>query len=493
MSHRDARLIVVSNRLPVTVERLGQQIRVRPSSGGLVAALLPAFKEKGGCWVGWPGTGYNGEIAEVLRGECAPEYRFEPVFLNEEEKKYFYDGWSNEIVWPLFHDLQSKCNFDPAYWTANCDVNEKFADIVEHAGGHRDFIWVHDYHLMMLADALRSRGMRSKMAYFHHIPFPAPDIFEKLPWRREILRGLLQYTAVHFQTERDKGNFTSCIRRCFPDAQEEDLGTKVLVRAEQRCVGVGSFPISIDYESLAGEAARPEVERAAAKVRHEYPGKKIVLGLDRLDYTKGILQRLRAFRELLRKEPSLTGKVTLLQVVVPSREDIPQYQNLKTSIEKLVSEINGEYSAAGWTPVAYWHRCLPRPELLALYRAADVAFITPLKDGMNLVAKEFCAARNDETGVLVLSEFAGAAAELNEGALLVNPYDVDGMSGTLLRAVRMPEREQTIRMHQMRRVIEQADVFEWCKSVWRDVGFHGAPTYSQPNEAQVMRQAVAIS
>ena len=218
-----------------------------------------------------------------------------------------------------------------------------------------------------------------------------------------------------------------------------------------------------------------------------------MLGLDRLNYTKGILQRLRAFRELLRKEPSLTGKVTFLQVVVPSREDIPQYQNLKNSTEKLVSEINGEYSAAGWTPVAYWHRCLPRPELLALYRAADVAFITPLKDGMNLVAKEFCAARNDETGVLVLSEFAGAAAELNEGALLVNPYDVDGMSGTLLRAVRMPEREQTIRMHQMRRVIEQADVFEWCKSVWRDVGFHGAPTYSQPNEAQVMRQAVAIS
>jgi trehalose 6-phosphate synthase/phosphatase len=492
MSHRDARLVVVSNRLPITIERVGQQIRVRPSSGGLVAALLPAFKEKGGCWVGWPGTDYDPDIARILRGECAPEYCFEPVFMSDEEKRCFYDGWSNEIIWPLFHDLQSNCNFDPGYWAAYRDANEKFADIVEQAAGPKDFIWVHDYHLMMLADALRSRGMRSKMAYFHHIPFPAPDIFEKLPWRCEILRGLLQFTALGFQTERDSRNFVSCIRRCFSDAQIEDLGSKVLVHAEQQCVSVGIFPISVDYKSLSCDATVAEIGERTAVLRQGFQGKKIVLGLDRLDYTKGIPQRLAAFRELLRREPSLKGKVTLLQVVVPSREDIPQYQRLKDTIEKLVSEINGEYSAPDWTPVVYWHRSLPRPELLTLYRAADVAFITSLKDGMNLVAKEFCAARIDETGVLVLSEFAGAAAELKEGALLVNPYDTEGMSAALMRALWMPEREQRLRMRQMREVIEHADVYEWCKSIWRDVGFNGVRSYPQPNTTNVVSAAMAI-
>ena len=462
--NREGRLILVSNRLPVTVARNGDAAEVQPSSGGLVSALLPLLKSSGGCWIGWPGADHDAAIESALRDEGSGEFQLEPVFLSQSEKQCFYDGCCNEILWPLFHDLQSRCNFDPLYWSSYLEVNETFADTVERIATRNDFVWVHDYHLMLLADCLRSRGVRARIAYFHHIPFPPPDVFEKLPWRAEILRALLRFSTLGFQTDRDRRNFFACVRRCLHDAQIKKIGGKFLVSAEGRSTEAGTFPISIDYERLARESHRAEVLSEAAQIRRDFSDRKLILGIDRLDYTKGIPERLIAFRALLEQRPELRGQIALLQVTVPSREQIPKYQECKIAVERLVSEINGEFGGSGWSPVTYIHRSVPYNRLLALYRAAHVALVTPLKDGMNLVAKEFCAARTDEQGVLVLSEFAGSAVELNSGALLVNPYDFEGVAAALYEALCMTEFNQRSRMEAMRRTVQANDVYRWCRN-----------------------------
>jgi alpha,alpha-trehalose-phosphate synthase [UDP-forming] len=457
------RLIIVSNRLPVTVRRTNGGFDAEPSSGGLVSALFPIFKAAGECWVGWPGTGYDADIQETLRRKNAG-YCFEPVFLTEAERSDFYHGCSNEILWPLFHDFPSRCNFDPAYWNAYCDATEKFADGVERVARRDDFVWVHDYHLMMLADALRARDLRLNLSYFHHVPFPAPDIFEKLPWRAEVIRGLLQFNHLGFQTDRDKKNFLWCARRLYPGARLQRIGARQLLSAGAMHTEVRTSPVSIDYQGLAREAEDSGVEGRVQELRQAFEGKQIILGLDRLDYTKGIPERLQGYRMLLENRPEFRGRVVLLQVAVPSRQEIPEYAELKVRIEQLVSEINGKYGQPGWSPVVYLHRSVPHCELLALYRAAHVALVTPLKDGMNLVAKEFCAARTDEKGVLVLSEFAGSAAELKEGAVLVNPFDLESISSALHRALSMPDSEQRVLMQAMREKIERHDLLEWFNS-----------------------------
>ncbi len=459
------RLVIVSNRLPVTIERTPKGVVVNPSSGGLVSALLPLFKAVGGVWIGWPGCDYGAETDSALRAECAPDSSFEPVFLTASEMTHFYNGCCNEIVWPLFHDLQSRCNFNPVHWSVYRDVNEKFADAVERATRRDDFVWVHDYQLMMLADCLRARGIHSMLSYFHHIPFPPADVFEKLPWRKEVLRGLLQFNRLGFQTDRDRRNFVGSLRRCLGTVKVRRRGNKFVVAAEGHHVEIATVPISIDFQALSANADRPEVKLRVNEIRRKMGDQRLVLGVDRLDFTKGISQRLIGFRTLLENKPELRGRVTLVQLIVPSREQITTYLDCRTEVEKLVSQINGEFGRPGWSPVNYLHRHVSREELLALYGAADVALVTPVKDGMNLVAKEFCAARNDERGILVLSEFAGAAAELNSGALLVNPYDAEGLASELHRGLNMPEEEQKTRMQKMRHRIRTNDVFAWCRSI----------------------------
>ena len=461
--NRGGRFIIVSNRLPITVEPTDSGFRLQPSCGGLVSALRTALRDQQNCWIGWTGSDYTPQIAEALR-QSPGSPALVPVFLTPAEKACFYHGCCNEIIWPLFHDLQSHCNFDPTYWEAYRQVTEKFADAVQQAAQRDDFVWVHDYHLMLLAEALRARELPLKLAYFHHIPFPPPDIFEKLPWRREILRGLLQFHIVGFQTARDRRNFIASLRRCLPDVHVKGAGERLLVHAEESFTTVGVYPISIDFQEFAGQALDPAVSARAGEIQRGLRGEQIILGVDRMDYTKGIPERLAAFGTLLQKHPELQGRVTLLQLVVPSREDIPRYQDLKLTIERLVSEINGEYGSPNWSPIVYLHRCVSRSELVAFYRAADIALVTPLKDGMNLIAKEFCAARVDDGGVLVLSEFAGAAAELKGGALLVNPYDAEGVAAALYRAFRMSGREQRVRMQRMRHFLQRHDVFRWCSA-----------------------------
>ena len=482
---RRERLIVVSNRLPFRFRRDDQgQWRADPAGGGLVTALLPVLRHRGGMWIGWTGAvGEDPELATALDavGKGAG-YALKSVPLSEEEVHNFYFGFANEIIWPLFHDLQSLCNFEPEYWRTYCEVNIRFADVVRSNAEPGDFIWVHDYHLMSLAAELRRAGVKSRIGFFLHIPFPPLDLFLKLPWRMALLRALLEYDVIGFQTLRDRRNFVQCVRALVKGAEFEGRGHVLLASVPGRMLRVGSFPISIDYNAFMRQAATSEVAERARELHRLLPNRKLILGVDRLDYTKGIPLRLRAFESLLTRYPELRERVSLIQVVVPSREEIPEYRELKTQIEQQVGKINGSFvRPGGWVPVWYVYRSLARLDLLAYYRAADVALVTPLKDGMNLVAKEYCACSIEEDCALILSEFAGAAPQLARGALLVNPYDIEGVADAIHRAYHMDKGERQARMRRMRRSIREYDVFWWVDSFLRAAITKDLRAFPQPD------------
>ena len=450
----EERLVIVSNRLPIVVKNDHGELRCESGSGGLVTALAPVLKNRGGLWIGWPGfvEGDENEIQEKIVHEGSQiGFSLHPIFLSKKEVQLYYEGFANEVIWPLFHDLLSMCNFDPSYWYANLDVTQKFAETIKSTNQPSDFIWVHDYHLLMLGQALRKMGISSKLGYFLHIPFPPLDIFLKLPWRFQILKALLEYDLIGFQTVRDQRNFIQCVKRLLPEAKLEESK-------------IGTFPISIDYKAFSQDASCKEVEEQAWYSHEKLLNQKIIFSVDRLDFTKGIPNRLHAISHLLKNHPELHEKVTFLQVVVPSRVDNQRYQELKREIDRLVGEINSEFGSTGWVPIQYFFRSITRHELLAFYRTSEIALITPIKDGMNLVAKEFIAANADENGILILSEFAGAAAQLHKEALLVNPYDIEGLSITLHKALSMPEEERIARMKKMRRNVRRYDVFWWVRT-----------------------------
>jgi trehalose 6-phosphate synthase/phosphatase len=446
-------LIVASNRLPITIDRSEGAASLQNSSGGLVSALTPILEKNGGTWVGWSGTEYDAEAASLIeRSGKRQHYSFAPIFLSAAERASFYQGFSNESLWPLFHALSSRCHFDSSYWAGYCEGNQKFTAAIAAVARPDSFLWVNDYHLMMVPQLIRSRGMKHELAYFHHIPFPPPDVFAALPWRAEILNALMACDTIGFQTQRDRRNFVECVREFLPHARVKNHTDKIVV-----------CPVSINFEQFAEASREPGVVASAEQLRRQLRT-ALILGLDRLDYTKGIPERLSAFQELLERSPQWRGNVTLIQVVVPSREGVPEYDELRHRIETLVSKINGRFSTPSWTAVQYFYRSLTREELLAFYRAADVALVTPLRDGMNLVSKEFCAVRTDSKGVLVLSEFAGAVDELKRGALIVNPYDTSALASTIHQALTMGEMEQKIRMDRMRAQIRSSDIFYWSRT-----------------------------
>jgi alpha,alpha-trehalose-phosphate synthase [UDP-forming] len=461
----EQRLIIVSNRLPVSLSREGAQWQAVPSVGGLVTALGPVLRNRGGMWIGWPGVPRMPDARRVLeRVTPGIGYTLVPVNLSEEELNQYYYGFSNEILWPLFHSLQSLCNYDPDYWRSYQSVNRKFARIVAEHGGPDDYLWIHDYQLMTLGHEVREMGIRTPIGFFLHIPFPSPDIYHKLPWRRQLLESLLHFDLLGFQTNRHKRNFLQCVREMIRDVKFYGKGPVSIARYGGREVRVGHFPIGIDYQSFARGAQEPEVESESKNLKFALRNRTVILGIDRLDYTKGIPYKLDAVRLALARYPELHQKITLIQVVVPSRQEIPHYDTLKMEIERQVGEINGEFAEPGWVPVQYIYRTLTRTELLAYYRTADIALITPLDDGMNLVAKEYCACTLDGNGVLILSEFAGAATQLHRGALLVNPYNREAIAEAIYQAYKMDPAERAERMGRLRRTVAQSDVFRWVSS-----------------------------
>ena len=468
------RLVIVSNRLPVVLtENKDGGWSIKPGSGGLVTALAPVLKDRGGLWIGWPGVeiGNDRELATMLKETTVDHgYTFCPVSLTREDVDGYYHGFANQILWPLFHDLQTRCNFSPAYWRSYIRVNEKFArTVAATVDDNDDHIWVHDYHLMCLGRELRNNGIRSKIGYFLHTPFPPLDLFLKLPWRFQILENLLAYDVLGFQTQRDRRNFVQCVHAMFRDVRIRGRSRILSTIINDRRIKIGNFPISIDYEEFAHKAAEGDVKKRQAELKSIYKTQHLILGVDRLDYSKGIPERLLAFRKALKMYPDLRNNISLVQVVVPSRANIPEYTDLKNEIERLIGEINGEFTQPGWVPIHYIYQAIDRTELVALYLAADIALITPLKDGMNLIAKEYCASNINEDGVLILSEFAGAAGQLEKHALLVNPYDIESTAGKIYQAFRMEAGERAARMRAMRKSIRQTDIYWWVDSFLKAV------------------------
>ncbi len=469
------RCVIVSDRLPIVLHREGGQgWRVSPAGGALISALTPVLRERRGVWIGRPGVTSEEVpgLRKVLAGAIQEGgFSLRPVLLNAQEELLGYDVFSSEVLWPLFHDLPLERSISPAHWQAFLKVNRKFSQVaaktLARGVAGADLIWVHDLLLMNLAVNLRRLGVSCRTAFFLHLPFPTPDLFLRLPWRDRLLAGLLAFGQVGFQTERDLEHFLACVReltRPILQARVDDSQWAVVGRGSGGAFDLraGVFPLGVDARRIEERAARPEVEARMADLRAALRGRKLVIGVDRIDRAKGIPEKLRAFAEALTRYPELHGQVTLVQVAVPSREQLPWHAALRAEIERLVGEINGYFGRPGWVPVHYLHRKLDPEELLAYYRLADVALITPLKAGMQLAAKEFCAANLEERGVLVLSEFAGAAPQLAAGALLVNPFDPQGIASTLRRALRMKPRERMARMRKLREEVRIHDVSWWA-------------------------------
>ncbi|MEE8577701.1 MAG: trehalose-6-phosphate synthase [candidate division Zixibacteria bacterium] len=458
------RLIVVSNRLPVAIYKDDDEYKTKSSPGGLVTALAPIIEQTGGVWIGWPGCSSEAPAEELLRESVeGQKYDLLPVSITEKEISKYYRGFSNRTIWPLFHDLLGRFSFDLENWHIYNDVNRRFAEVVSKQITDDSLVWIHDYQLLFVGHYLRAMGVKRHLNFFLHIPFPAVDIFRRLPWNKDLLQAILAYDHIGFQTPMDRRNFVSCVKWLIPEAQRTTSKRQTRIRWEGREILLGYYPISIDFREFNDLAKRKEVHEAAWYLRENIGTPQVVLGLDRLDYTKGIPERFLAFERMLVKYPEVHGDVSLLQIVIPSRLNVPDYQELKTELDGLAGRINARFSKQGWSPILYQFRELGRVQLLGHYQACEIALITPLRDGMNLVAKEYCASNVDNNGALILSEFAGAAAQLAKGAIMVNPFDLESTADAIYAAMIMDPEERKRRMRLMRAEIKRNDVTRWVK------------------------------
>lgn len=454
-----SRLLLASNRLPVTVRLERGRVSVKPSAGGLATGLWGPHQEGEGLWFGWPGDLSKlseGQLADVKRR--LDDLRVVPLTLTEQEYHRYYEGFSNSVIWPLCHYAIDKVSIDSKDFDAYQQVNEHLADLVASTYQPGDVVWVHDYHLMLVPQLLRDRIPDARIGFFLHIPWPSSEVFRILPWREVILRGLLGADLIGFHTHNFMRHFASAVLRLLGLEARVDT-----LEYEDRKVRLGAFPMGIDAQDFAALADTPEVLESAAQIRNDPHPRKLFVAVDRLDYTKGIPRRLQAFERLLELNPELQDKVRLVQVAVPSRDAIGSYKNLRRRVEELLGRINSRFATPTSVPIHSMYRSLSRQEVVALYRAADVMTVTPVRDGLNLVAKEFCASRTDDDGVLVLSEFAGAAAELGE-ALRVNPYDLDKMAAAFKQALDMSPEERRRRMQALRERVLERNVHNWCRS-----------------------------
>jgi trehalose 6-phosphate synthase len=452
---KTADLVIVANRLPVdrVVDEDGSE-GWRRSPGGLVTAIEPVMRENDGAWIGWSGSA-DDEHEPFVEDDMS----LIPVTLSSAEVEEFYEGFSNATLWPLYHDVVAKPQFHREWWDAYVRVNRRFAQRAAEVAAENAMVWVHDYQMQLVPSMLREQRPDLRIGFFLHIPFPPAELFQQLPWRRQILEGLLGADVVGFQRPGAAQNFVRLVRQRVGHKTHRDL----VYLPDGRMVQAGAFPISIDTPGLDRLARSEEVEQRAKEIREQLGNpRKVLLGVDRLDYTKGIYDRLRAFGELVRDGQVSVEDAVFVQVATPSRERVEQYRRLRDDIDRLVGRLNGDLGLIGRPAIHYMHTSYPRDEMAAFFRAADVMVVTPLRDGMNLVAKEYVACRYDEQGALVLSEFAGAADELRQ-AFMVNPYDIDGMKDTIMTAMRAEPKDLARRMKAMRRTVAEHDVKSWAR------------------------------
>jgi trehalose 6-phosphate synthase len=452
---KKAELVIVANRLPVdrVVDDEGA-VSWRKSPGGLVTAIEPVMRENDGAWIGW-----SGGTESDLEPFDDDGMHLVPVPLSAEELEQFYEGFSNATLWPLYHDVVAKPEFHRAWWDAYVRVNRRFAERAAEVAAEGATVWVHDYQIQLVPAMLRELRPDLRIGFFLHIPFPPTELFQQLPWRRQILEGLLGADVVGFQRPGAAQNFVRLVRQRVGHKTHRDR----IYLPEGRVVEAGSFPISIDTAALDELARSEPVAQRAKEIRDQLGNPKtVLLGVDRLDYTKGIFSRLRAFGELLEDGEVSVEDTVFVQVATPSRERVEQYRRLRDDIDRLVGRLNGDLGHIGRPAVHYMHTSYPKDEMAALFRAADVMVVTPLRDGMNLVAKEYVACRWDEGGALVLSEFAGAADELRQ-AYMVNPYDINGMKHAIVTAMNADQKVLARRMRAMRKTVAEHDVKDWAK------------------------------
>jgi trehalose 6-phosphate synthase/phosphatase len=459
------RLLIVSNRLPVTLEKEDDVLTIKESVGGLVSGLSAYLNSMKGSefakpdhvWVGWPGLTISPENDKEALTR-AREFNAHPVFLTEEAMDKFYLGFCNKTIWPLFHYFSSYAVYEQEYWNEYKRVNQSFCDTIVGICKPGDIVWIHDYHLMLVPRMLRERAPGIPIGFFLHIPFPFFELFRLLPakWGEEILQGMLGADLIGFHTHDYAEYFLRCVLRIL--GYEHHLGQMIV---DGHVKKIEAFPMGIDFERYHDAALSPETRKTKSALEKTFAETKIILSIDRLDYTKGVINRLLAYESFLEKNPKWRAKVMLSMVVVPSRVGVDQYQETKRQIDELVGKINGRFGTISWTPILYQYKYLSADPLIGLYASSAVALITPLRDGMNLVAKEYIAARTDQTGVLILSEMAGASKELGE-AIIVNPNDIEDIARALQQALEMSKDEQIRRNKIMQTRLKRYDVVRWA-------------------------------
>ena len=452
-------LLIVSNRLPVTIQRKKEKLYFKQSMGGLATGLGSFYKSFNSKWVGWCGITsekIDFEEKKKIEAKLDKDYSSYSVFLTRRQVELYYSEFCNKTLWPLLHGFTQFATYDRNSWKTYKKVNELFANTVLEIAEPEDFVWIHDYHLMLLPKLLQKEHRNIAVGFFLHTPFPSPDVFRLLPWREEIVDGLLEADLLGFHTYSYVQNFLTTVRRLI--GLNHTLG-KIIVG--DHLEKVDSFPIGIDYKKFANAETKPKVQADIKKLSIRLGKTKKILSIDRLDYTKGVLNRLKGFDLFLKSYPKYKGKVTLVLVAVPSRTKVQQYQTLKRKVDQLVGKINGDHGKLGWTPIQYMYHSLPFHSLLALYRISDVSMVTPLSDGMNLIAKEYIATKTSGKGVLILSEMAGAVEELRE-AIVVNPNNIDEIAESLKKALSMPEEEQIRRNRTMQERLKSYNIKVWA-------------------------------
>ncbi len=451
-----SKTIIISNRLPVKITQENNEYELKVSEGGLATGLGSVYKDGDNIWIGWCGL----EVPKADEPKIKDKLRKEnlaPVFLTEEEIHLYYEGFSNETLWPIFHYMSTYAQYNQSYWDSYKAVNEKFKDAVLAIAQPDDVIWIQDYQLLLLPGLLRNELPDATIGFFQHIPFPSFELFRLIPWRAELLEGMLGADLIGFHTYDDVRHFTSSATRVLPIQTSANI-----IHKEDRNITIDAFPMGIDAEKFSALPKTPEVMEIINRYEGFLGDTKIILSIDRLDYSKGILQRLMAFEKILVEYPKYIEQICLHMIVVPSRDTIPQYSELRDNIDQMVGNINARFRTSRWNPIQYFYRSFPIEELSALYNKSQICLVTPMRDGMNLVSKEYVASKTDNTGVLILSEMAGASKELVE-ALIVNPNNLEEMSQAIIQALEMSKEEQQSRMTSLKQTVTKFDIKHWVK------------------------------
>jgi trehalose 6-phosphate synthase/phosphatase len=451
-----ARIINVSNRLPIKIRTGTDGIEYTPSEGGLATGLSALFQRYESQWIGWPGAPICGDEQRAAVSRDLAARNLTPVFLSEAEIANYYEGFCNETIWPLFHYFPTYSGFSPEFFNSYTEVNRKFADAILEVARKEDIIWIHDYQLMLVPQMVREALPEVTIGFFLHIPFPAFPVFTALPWRKEILDGLMGANVIGFQTYDDVHHFTDAANRIL---DVNFVGNEV--RIDGRLVIAQAFPISIDYDKFHNLTREASVAQNEALISTMLTGRKLAISVDRLDYSKGIIQRLRAYEVFLQEHPEWHERIGYMHLVVPSRDTVRNYKELKEEMDRLISAINGKYATLTWQPIRHFYQSISPELLVAMYKKADIGLVTPLRDGMNLVSKEFVACNLDCNGALVLSEMAGAARELHD-AIIVNPNDTQAFAAAIHTALEMPAAEKKQRMARMQQIVKDSDIFKWA-------------------------------